>query len=97
MDKERIKETLTHPLTALTGTATAVFADPFVLIDTLATTIASTTGLWYPLIGGISRLGGIVGWIPADLARQMLLVGLVVYITVYAARFLNALQSEDNA
>lgn len=97
MDIERFKEKLTHPVTALTGFAAALFTDPFVLLDALISTVASTTGLWYPLIGGISRLGSIVGWIPADLARQLLLAGLVVYISVYAARFLGALREDDNA
>lgn len=97
MDKESVKETLTHPLTVLTGFAGTLFADPFMLVDVVLSTIASTSGLWYPLISGFSRLAAMVAWIPAGFAEDVLLAGVAVYVAIYAYRFFSALRDSDNA
>jgi len=95
MDKQSIKETLTHPVSVFTGFAATLFADPFVLVDAVLSTIASTSGLWYPLISGFSRLAAMVAWIPAGLVEDVLVAAVVVYVAIYAVRFVRALREND--
>lgn len=97
MDKEDIKEKLKSPYTALAGFATALFTDPLMLLDGVVAFVASTSGLWYPVIAGLSRLGRMVDAIPAQLIQRIVLVAVVVYVAIYAARLVSAITGNTDA
>lgn len=53
--------------------------DPVGLAMGLTTMITSTAGTWFPLLGVLKGLGGMVAWIPTSLAEQAFIVGAVLY------------------
>lgn len=74
-----------HPYTAVT-TALGVtgqslgVVDPFGLLVGLADMVMSTAGTWFPILGAMRHLGGLVGFVPAGLAEQAFVVGAVIYV-----------------
>jgi hypothetical protein len=83
-DRGFLGRLIRHPWTTvvgglgLAGQSLGV-VDPLGLTMGLATMITSTAGTWFPLLGVLKGLGGMVAWIPTSLAEQAFIVGAVLY------------------
>lgn len=65
---------LTHPL--------ALGAAAFGVLEGVLTVFASAPDLWFPIVGALWRLGGLVPWLPGQLLTEIAVVGFVAYIVL---------------
>jgi len=69
---------VTHPGAA--GVAVAsLLAGSFDLIEPALGFLAATVGTWYPLLGTLSSIAGMVPALPAGLFEDLFLFGAVAY------------------
>lgn len=82
VDKETLKEKLKHPFTAIAGGGAVLFADPFAMLEGLLGLVASTSGLWFPIIASLNRLAGMTSVIPAAAIEDLVIGAVVVYMVI---------------
>lgn len=82
MDKESIKEKLKHPFTALAGGSAFLFADPLALLEGAFALLASTSGLWFPIISGLNRLAGMTSLIPEEAIQHVVMGAVALYVVI---------------
>jgi hypothetical protein len=77
---------VTHPYTAVLAVV-GVGGHALGAVAPLVQFVGETAGLWYPMLGALSTLGGRVAGIPAELTNQLLIGGLVVYLAYLGSDF----------
>jgi len=99
MDRERLKEWLTSPLTAILwvfGWVANLFDPVLALFDPVFGFVGSTAGIWFPLTGALDTAARMIPAIPSVVTRELLLVALMIYILYRLEQLTDAAQRYFN-
>lgn len=85
-------ETLKHPYSAVAG-GLAIISGYLGMLDPLLQLIGATAGTWYPLIGILWRLGGMIPAVPKGAMSMLFIGGTVVYALYLGDSLLDRLEN----
>jgi hypothetical protein len=97
-DDSRLVRLIKHPWTMFTtGIAALVqgfgLADPFGMAVGLIHVLGATAGTWFPLLGVLNAIGGLVEVIPKAAMQTLFIVGAVIYALFLSDKLIDRIRN----